>query len=127
MGQPCDVVLRADSPALVGQVAFTVSTDPRTFRLQSVRRGEANGAESPGAPTFIAEGAPGSGESIIRTGLSSGSRDNGSLAILQFEALAAGTVTIVISDLVITDPAGRAIASEASPLRAEAEVLSGGL
>jgi len=96
------------------------------LRLQSVRRGNSDGDHG---PAFITEGTPQSGEFIIRLGPASGSGDDrdGSVATLQFEALAAGSVTIGIADLVITDPAGAVIPSEASRLTAEAEVLSGAL
>jgi hypothetical protein len=126
VGQPCDIVVRADAPFVIGQLAFTVSADPRMLRLQSVAGGGWNGGH---APTFITEGAPGSGDFIIRLELPSGGGDNrdGSLATLQFEALAAGTVTIGVSDLTITDPSGRLVAADAASLTTEAEVLSGAL
>jgi hypothetical protein len=59
--------------------------------------------------------------------LSNATLENGGgrIAVVQFEALKPGTVTITILDLAISDLAGTTIPYVASSLTAQAEVLSG--
>ena len=74
VGQPCDIVMRTDSQLAIGQLAFTLSADPRMFRLHSVRRGDSDGDQG---TTFITQGTPGSGEFIIRLGPRAGTVTTG--------------------------------------------------
>jgi hypothetical protein len=100
--------------------------DPQMLRALSVRGGDSSSVNASG---FILEDGPGTGQTTIRMDLSNAMLENGGgrIAVVQFEALAPGTVTIVISDLAISDAAGTTIPYAASSLTVQAEVLSGPL
>ena len=126
LGQPYELVVRMDPPRRATRLSFTVSADPGMLRVRSVRGGDSSNVDASG---FIIEDGPASGQTTIRMDLSNAMLGNGggSMAVVQFEALAPGTVTIVISDIAISDAAGTTIPSAASSLTVQAEVLSGPL
>jgi len=123
-GQPFELVVSMDPPRSIARLAFTVSVDPQMLRVRSVRGGDSSSVDASG---FITEDGPATGQTTIRMDLSNAMLENGggSIAVVQFEALEPGTVTITISDLAISDLAGTTIPYAASSLTAQAEMLSG--
>jgi hypothetical protein len=123
-GQPYELVIGMQPPSNIGWLVFTVSVDPQMLQLRSVLGGDGSGVEAP--PSFLTEDGRATGQTTIAIDLSNAMPGNsdGRIASVQFEALAAGTATVVISDLAISDLSGRTIPYAASPLTAQAEVLS---
>ena len=125
LGQPCELVIRINPPRNIGRLVFTVSVDPHVLGLRGVNRGDGSSVEA--SFLVITPDVPATGQTTIQMDLSNAIPENwdGSIAIVQFEALAAGTATMTISDLAMSDLAGIMIPYAAPSLAAQAEVLSG--
>ena len=125
VGQPYELVVRMDPPRHIGRMAFTVSVDPQMLEILSVRAGGPSSVDA--SSNFILEEGPATGQTTITMDLSNAIPENndGAIASVQFEVLASGTASVVISDLAMSDVSGRTIPYAASSLTAQAEVSSG--
>jgi hypothetical protein len=121
-----ELVVAIDAPSGIGRVAFTVSVDPGFLQIRSAGEGDW-GNDAGVTSSFTAEIGSAEDQVVIQSELAGGThgKRSGSIAVVQFEAVAPGTVTITVSGVSMSDPAGRAIPFAEAPLTATAEILSG--
>lgn len=92
----------------LGEISFTVQFDPDLLQVRAGFEGE--GSAIPGQPRrFVAEIAPAEDRIQIRSFVGAGLA--GRVAIVQFQAVAPGSTSVIVSDASAVDRAGRPIAA----------------
>jgi general secretion pathway protein D len=96
--------------------SFRVEYDPKVLQLKEIRQGSLLSASG---KTFGLENKPNAAEGTAEVSISlpageAGVTANGSLAVLQFEAVGAGNANVLISDLAAKTTKGQAIATTSS-------------
>jgi hypothetical protein len=115
VGEMNELVVAVGPNAGVNEISFTVRFDADVLQ---VRAGTEGGwAEGAGLDARFAAEVSETGDRVQIHSAVSGQRigvAGGSVAIVQFQAVAPGTTSIVITDVVVKDLAGRSIASAIS-------------
>ena len=107
-----DLVIGLGSTAGVHEVGFVVQFDPELLQIRAGIEGDwAVGAGRDAR--FAAEISAGEDRVQVRSSVSSegGGPKSGSVAILQFQAVAPGIASVLISDVVVKDAAGGTVPS----------------
>ena len=115
VGEMNELVVAVGANAGVNEISFTVQFDADV--LQGRAGTEGSWAEGAGLDARFAAEVSETGDRVQIRSAVSGQRTGvagGSVAIVQFQAVAPGTTSIVITDVVVKDLAGRSIASAVS-------------
>ena len=110
-----ELVVAVGANAGVNEISFTVQFDPDVLQVRAGTEG--SWAEGAGLDARFAAEISETGDRVQIRSAVSGQRTGvagGSVAIVQFQAVGPGTTSIVITDVVVKDLAGRSIASAAS-------------
>ena len=115
VGEMNELVVAVGANAGVNEISFTVQFDADVLQVRAGAEG--SWAEGPGLDARFAAEVSETGDRVQIRSAVSGQRigvAGGSVAIVQFQAVAPGTTSIVITDVVVKDLAGRSIASAVS-------------
>ncbi len=116
VGEMNDLVVGVGANGGVSEISFTVRFDANVLQVRAGREGD--WAVDAGLNTrFAAEISDWEDRVQIRsavTGQRVGTMAGGSVAMVQFQAVAPGTTSVMITDVVVKDVAGRSIASAVS-------------
>jgi len=111
VGEQTELVVGVGANADVGEVSFTVQFDPDVLQARAGTEGDwAAGGARPDA-LFAAEISEAADRVQIRSTLAArrASSAGGSVAIVQFQAVAPGTTWVMIADVTVKDLAGHAM------------------
>jgi hypothetical protein len=110
VGETNDVVVSVGANAGFGEIGFTVQVDPDVLQVRAGTQG--GWAVAVGVnPRFEAE-ISGAEDRVQIRSIVSGQRAGlagGSVATVQFQALAPGTTSVLITDVVVKDSSGRSM------------------
>jgi hypothetical protein len=116
VGEMNDLVVDVGANGGVSEISFTVRFDANVLQVRAGREGD--WAVDAGLNTrFAAEISDWEDRVQIRsavTGQRVGTMAGGSVAMVQFQAVAPGTTSVLTTDVVVKDVAGRSIASAVS-------------
>ena len=112
VGEIGELVFRVDASRGVGEVGFTMLFDPNTLQARFGTEGDWSAGVGLDARTFLAEISEEGDRAQIRSMVSGerGRMAGDSVAIVSFQALAAGPTFVTITDVVVKDLAGRPMA-----------------
>jgi hypothetical protein len=115
VGEMNDLVVGVGASAGVNEISFTAHFDPNVLQVRAGTEGDWS-MDVGLTARFVAEIADDADRVQIRSAVS-GQRAGmagGSVAIVRFQAVAPGTTSVLITDVVVKDLAGRSIASAVS-------------
>lgn len=114
-GEVQDLVVSLGANAGVDEIGFTVQFDPQVLQVRAGTEGDW-AADAGAASRFTAEVSEAGDHVHVRSTASGQGRGvpGGSVAILQFQAVAPGPTSVQIIDVVVKDMAGRSMASALS-------------
>jgi hypothetical protein len=125
VGEINDLVVSVGANAGFGEIGFTVHFDPDVLQVRAGTQG--GWAVAVGAnPRFSAE-ISGAEDRVQIRSVASNPRAGlagGSIATVQFQALATGTTTVLITDVVVKDSAGRSMVPAVSASNLQVSVES---
>ena len=100
----------------VGEISFTVQFDPNVLQVRAGTEGDWAAGAGVDTHSFAAEISDEGDRVQIRRAVSDqrAGMAGGSVAIVQFQAVAPGTTSVMITDVVVKDLAGRSMASAVS-------------
>ena len=111
VGEISELVVSLGSNAGVGEISFTVAVDPNVLQLRAGTEGD--WAAGIGVQArFAAEIASAEDRIQVRSrvfGRRLAGAGGGSVALLQFQAVAPGSTSVIISDVTVKDLAGNAM------------------
>ena len=111
-----DLVISVGANAGVSEISFTVQFDANVLQVRAgTRRGL--GGRAPARRTFRGRDLRSEEDRVQIRSAVSGQRAGmagGSVAIVQFQAVAPGTTSVLITDVVVKDLAGRSMATAVS-------------
>ncbi|CAN5207135.1 hypothetical protein BH11PSE9_BH11PSE9_00370 [soil metagenome] len=111
-----DVVISIGAGAAVGEVGFTIRFDPNVLQARAGSEGDWAAMPGDGA-RFVAEISGAEDRVQIRSARSvkrlSGA--GGSIALVQFQAVAPGSTWVLISEVTVKDVSGNALPFTLSP------------
>ena len=124
VGEMNDLIIGVGSIAGVGEIGFTVQFDASVLQVRGASQG--SWAVDVGVnPRFAAEISGGEDRVQIRSAVSGQrvGRSGGSVAVVQFQPVAPGTTSVLITDVVVKDGDGKPMtpALSASNLQVTAE------
>jgi hypothetical protein len=115
VGEKNDLVVGVGASAGINEISFTVRFDANVLQVRAGTEGDWSVDAGLNA-RFVAE-IPDEADRVQIRSAVSGQRAGmarGSVAIVQFQAVAPGTTSVLITDVVVKDFAGRSIASAVS-------------
>jgi hypothetical protein len=123
VGEMHDLVVGAN--AGINEISFTVQFDPNVLQGRAGTEGDRTAGVGVDARSFAVEISDAGDRVQIRSAVS-GQRGmtGGSVALVQFQAVAPGTTSLLITDIVVKDLAGTPLASTGSALHLQMTVES---
>ena len=126
VGQAGELIVGVGATAAsIGEIGFAVQFDPDVLQVRAGSEGDwavAGGA----AARFTADIADREDRIGIRS-VASGRRNaafGGTVAVVQFQAVAPGTTSVIVSDVVVKDADGRSLIPVVSPSTVQLTVIS---
>ena len=116
VGEMNELVVGLGRNSGVGEVSFTVLFDPDVLQARGGTEGDWATGVTVDAPAFAAEVSDEGDQVQIRRAVSDQQVGvaGGSVAIVQFQSVAPGKTSVLITDVVVKDWAGRSMASAVS-------------
>ncbi|HEX2541609.1 MAG TPA: cohesin domain-containing protein [Caldimonas sp.] len=115
VGELGELIVGVGARAGVAEIAFTVQFDADVLQVRAGTQGSW-AVDAGTSPRFVVDISSEEDRVRIRSA-AAGQRSGmagGSVAIVQFQALAPGTTSVLITDVVVRDSAGKAMASAVS-------------
>jgi len=115
VGEMSELAIGVKANAGVSEIGLTVQFDATVLQVRGSTQGD--WASGPGfSPRFAAEISSAEDRVQIRSTMSAphSGAAGGSVAIVQFQALVPGTTTVLVTDVIVKDSAGKSIASAVS-------------
>jgi len=119
VGEMNDLIVSVGPNGDVGEVSFKLLFDPNILQVRIGTEGDWGAGAGADARSFAAEISDEGDRAQVRRSVSDlrAGVTGGGVAILRFQAVAAGSTEVLMTDVVVKDLAGRSIASAVSAPR----------
>jgi len=125
VGETNELVVGVGANAGINEISFTLEFDPNVLQGRLGTEGDRAADAGVDARSFAVEISDAGDRVQIRSAVS-GQRGmaGGSVAIVQFQAVGPGTTSVLVTDMVVKDAAGKPLAPTGSTLRLQTTVES---